>query len=76
MGKEATELFSLGCRRLSAVCPVAGLRIKGAGLIAVVEANVGSQRKLEGTLCREAFGPQTCGDCQLVQLSTASLLVS
>lgn len=35
----------------------AGLKMKGAGLRSVVEADVGSNRKLEGTLCRERSGP-------------------
>lgn len=35
----------------------AGLKMKGAGLRSVVEADVGSSRKLEGTLCRERSGP-------------------
>lgn len=30
---------------------------EGAGLNSVVEANVGSSRKPEGTLCRELVGP-------------------
>lgn len=30
---------------------------RGAGLNSVVEANVGSSRKLEGTLCRKLLGP-------------------